>query len=79
MDFRDLYDGALELRSLMTKDTQTLVLGASLISIFLSIYLFITGKRETGIFIGLWAPTILGLGSFLSAAENIEPNSSSIA
>jgi hypothetical protein len=46
------------------EDLQGIVLTSSLISIVLSIMLFATGKRETGIFIGLWAPTIMGLGNF---------------
>ncbi len=33
-------------------------------SILLSIALFMSGKRETGIFVGLWAPTILNLGLY---------------
>ena len=33
-------------------------------SILLSIGLFMSGKRETGIFVGLWAPTILNLGLY---------------
>ena len=33
-------------------------------SIALSVALFMSGKRETGIFVGLWAPTILNLGLY---------------
>ncbi len=50
----------------MNKDVQGLIYGASLVSIFVSIYLFATGKRDTGIFVGLWAPTFLGLGTFFN-------------
>ena len=50
----------------MNKDVQALVYGASLVSIIASIYLFATGKKDTGIFIGLWAPTFLGLGTFFN-------------
>ena len=31
----------------------------------LSLYLFTSGRRETGIFVGLWAPTVLNLGQTL--------------
>jgi hypothetical protein len=31
----------------------------------LSLALYFTGKRETAIFVGLWAPTILNLGQTL--------------
>ena len=40
-------------------------LGGTLLSILLSLYLFISGRRETGIFVGLWAPTVLNLGQTL--------------
>ena len=38
--------------------------GGVLGSIALSVFLFMSGKRETGIFVGLWAPTILNLGLY---------------
>jgi hypothetical protein len=40
-------------------------LGGTLLSILLSLYLFASGRRETGIFVGLWAPTVLNLGQTL--------------
>lgn len=39
--------------------------GGTLISILISLYLYLSGKRETGIFVGLWAPTVLSLGQTL--------------
>ena len=39
--------------------------GGTLLSILISLYLYISGKRETAIFVGLWAPTILDLGQTL--------------
>jgi hypothetical protein len=39
--------------------------GGTLISILLSLALYLTGRRETAIFVGLWAPTILDLGQTL--------------
>ncbi len=33
-------------------------------SILLSIVLFLSGKKQEGIFVGLWAPTILNLGLY---------------
>ena len=39
--------------------------GGTLLSILLSLYLFMSGRRETGIFVGLWAPTVLNLGQTL--------------
>jgi len=51
----------------MNKDVEGLVYGASLVSIATAIYLFATGKKDTGIFVGLWAPTFLGLGTFFNS------------
>ncbi len=33
-------------------------------SIILSLYMYLTGRRQAAIFIGLWAPTILNLGLY---------------
>lgn len=55
----------------MNKDVQGLVYGASMVSIVMAIYMFATGKKDTGIFIGLWAPTFLGLGSFFNTERHL--------
>ncbi len=34
----------------------------TVLSILISLALYLTGRREAGIFVGLWAPTILLLG-----------------
>lgn len=39
--------------------------GGTLVSILISLALYFSGKREAGIFVGLWAPTILNLGQTL--------------
>jgi hypothetical protein len=39
--------------------------GGPLLSILLALALYATGKRESAIFVGLWAPTILNLGQSL--------------
>jgi hypothetical protein len=44
---------------------KTIYVGATLISILISLGLYFTGKRESAIFVGLWAPTILNLGQSL--------------
>jgi hypothetical protein len=44
-------------------------LGGTLLSILLSLYLFTSGRRETGIFVGLWAPTVLNRGQTLLEGE----------
>ena len=45
--------------------TKGVYVGGTLISMLISLYLYISGKRETAIFVGLWAPTILDLGQSL--------------
>ncbi len=40
-------------------------IGATLVSILISIALYQSGRRELAIFVGLWAPTILNLGQSL--------------
>ena len=35
--------------------------GGTLLSILLSLALYLTGRRESAIFVSLWAPTILNL------------------
>jgi hypothetical protein len=42
-----------------------LYVGGTLLSILISLALYMTGRREAGIFVGLWAPTILNLGQSL--------------
>ncbi len=51
----------------MNKDVQGLIYGASIVSIITSVYLYATGKKDTGIFVGLWAPTFLSLGTFFNS------------
>ncbi len=40
-------------------------IGGVFFSIVAALYLFLTGKREQGIFVGLWAPTIFNLGLYV--------------
>ena len=42
----------------------------TLISIVLSLLLYFSGRRESAIFVGLWAPTIMNLGQTLLEDDN---------
>ena len=42
---------------------------AAFISFMLSVYLWFSGQRETGLFVGLWVPSILALGTLLLAGR----------
>lgn len=47
------------------------ILAAGL-SFLMSVYLFFTGSREQGIFVGLWVPSILSAGALLLATNRHE-------
>ncbi|HZB83086.1 MAG TPA: hypothetical protein VE288_09640 [Rubrobacteraceae bacterium] len=49
---------------------KSIYFGGTLLSILLSLGLYLKGKRETAIFVGLWAPTILNLGQSLVEEES---------
>jgi hypothetical protein len=52
-------------RRLVLGNSKAIYVGGTLLSIVLSLTLYVSGKRETGIFVGLWAPTVLNLGQTL--------------
>ena len=45
------------------------------IIIFVAEYMFLTGDTLHGIFVGLWAPTILGIAILIKLALHDNPNS----
>ena len=49
---------------------KSIYFGGTLLSILLSLALYLSGKRETAIFLGLWAPTVLNLGQSLVEEES---------
>ncbi len=49
---------------------KSLILVASLLSMFFSIYLFYTKDTQNGIFVGLWVPSILSAGALLFAGNH---------
>lgn len=48
-----------------TNPTKTLIGIAALVSLVISIYLWFSGQKDNGLFVGIWVPTILSLGAFL--------------
>jgi hypothetical protein len=42
------------------------------LSFLMSVYLFFTGSREQGIFVGLWVPSILSAGALLIGRDHHE-------
>ena len=45
--------------------SKSIYVGGTLLSILISLSLYLSGKRESAIFVGLWAPTVLNLGQTL--------------
>jgi len=45
------------------------ILAAAAISFLLSIFLWFTGSREEGIFVGIWVPSILSFGALMLAGR----------
>ncbi len=52
----------------MLKPADYLLLAAAFLSFVFSIYLWFSGWREEGLFVGLWVPSILAFGGFMRAA-----------
>lgn len=46
-----------------------ILLGAGL-SFLLSVYLWFSGFKDEGIFVGIWVPSILALGAFVYAGRS---------
>ncbi len=52
----------------MLKPADYLLLAAAFLSFAFSIYLWFSGQREEGLFVGLWVPSILAFGGFMRSA-----------
>lgn len=48
---------------------KNLIMLAAAISFVLSVYLWFTGQKESGLFVGLWVPSILSMGAFLMSGR----------
>jgi hypothetical protein len=46
----------------------SILVGAA-ISFFLSIFLWFSGSKDQGIFVGIWVPSILSFGALIFAGE----------
>ena len=51
---------------------KALFMAAAFLSFLMSVYLFFTGDHERGIFVGIWVPSILSLGTLLLGSESRE-------
>ena len=48
----------------MLTKADVLILAAVLLSFLLSVYLWFDGQKEAGSFVGIWVPSILGVGIY---------------
>ncbi len=48
----------------MNKGTNWIIV-AAVISLILAVYVWFTGNKDAGLFIGLWVPSLLALATYL--------------
>ena len=48
----------------MLEISDYLILGSALISMAISIYLWFTGIKDAGLFVGIWVPSLLSFGNY---------------
>ncbi len=59
--------------------SKVIYLGGTLLSVLISLSLFLSGRRESGIFVGLWAPTVINLGQSLLEDKSAKRTTSLMA
>ena len=50
----------------MFKTSDYLIGTAAFVSFLLSVYTWFMGHKEAGVFVGIWVPSILSFGTYLS-------------
>jgi hypothetical protein len=50
------------------KTADFVLLTAAFLSFLFSVYLWFSGLREEGLFVGIWVPSILAFGGFVRSA-----------
>lgn len=64
-----MYEGGESERDNSVGVAKTLFAVAAGASFVLSVYLYFSGAREQGIFVGLWVPSILSAGTLVLAGR----------
>jgi hypothetical protein len=54
----------------LMKISKMSILTAAGLSFLLSVFLWFAGDRETGLFVGIWVPTILSFGALMFAGKS---------
>ena len=57
------------MNNMMRISKMTILIAAGL-SFLLSVYLWFSGDKETGLFVGIWVPSILSFGALMHAGRN---------
>ena len=52
----------------MLKANDYLLLAAAILSFMFSVYLWFSGLRDEGMFVGIWVPSILAFGGYMKLA-----------
>ncbi len=57
------------MNNMMRISKMTILIAAGL-SFLLSVYLWFSGDKDTGLFVGIWVPSILSFGALMHAGRN---------
>lgn len=49
--------------------SKTLIYVAAIIALALSVWLWFSGQKDSGLYVGIWVPSILALGAFIAASK----------
>ncbi len=49
----------------MFQKSDFFILSAAIVSLVLSVFLWVNGNHDSALFVGLWVPSILGFGNYL--------------
>ncbi len=52
------------------KISKTTIFLAAFLSFLLSVFLWFTGSKDQGLFVGLWVPSILSMGTLYFAGKD---------
>lgn len=55
------------------KSYDYVLLSAAFLSFLFSVYLWFSGSRDEGVFVGIWVPSILAFGGYVKIAMNSRP------
>lgn len=57
----------------MSRERRAVLLfcAAAFLSFLVSVYLWFTGQKDEGLFVGLWVPSILSLGALMLAGKEV--------